>query len=192
MTTVSPALVPSMAGSTGLERPYQACGWRQDKAEITASKDAEQPPQFNRPVGCHLLVREYVPHVDVVGQTPSASPSSGGRCDLQSVEPGSNQGSQGARAAGWPASSVTVHVSRDNHHFWAPWWLEVSAIYNRGRVRFMIARPGCTSIMVWPPLRQGFRARALAAVSSYSGPCPRLPGRVNEPSTSTWIPEDKN
>ncbi len=46
-----------------------------DKAEITARKDAEQPPQFNRPVGCHLLVREWVPHVDVVGQTPSASPS---------------------------------------------------------------------------------------------------------------------
>ncbi len=71
--------------TTVLSRPRSIHGSRTTPARHVAGaktrlrspqeKTPNKPPQFNRPVGCHLLVREWVPHVDMVGQTPSASPS---------------------------------------------------------------------------------------------------------------------
>ena len=110
--------------STGRERP-QPSMWLapRDKAEIIARKDAEQTPAIQpssrvSPLGSGMGATRGRGGANAVSlaEPRRASPSSGGRCDLQRVEPGSNQGSRAARAAGWPAGSVTVHVSRDNHH----------------------------------------------------------------------------
>ena len=46
-----------------------------DKAEITSRKDAEQTPAIQPSTRVSPLGSGMVPHVDVVGQTPSASPS---------------------------------------------------------------------------------------------------------------------
>ena len=103
-----------------LDQRVERCGWRQETRLKSPQEKTPNNPR-NSTVqsgvtswfgnGCHTWTWWGKRR-----QPRRASPSSGGRCDLQPVEPGSNQGSRGARAAGWPAGSVTVHVSRDNHH----------------------------------------------------------------------------
>ena len=82
--------------STGRERP-QPSMWLapRDKAEITARKDAEQTPAIQPSSRVSPLGSGMVAHVDVVGQTPSASPSLAEPRRAQGVAVISSRWSQG-------------------------------------------------------------------------------------------------